>query len=207
MPVALNTDIAIASAATVMLGRQPISSFTGTPGAIAGTFYSMVIHDLISSYPWGFAMVKSASLARDTDAPNSTWLYSFALPNPRIGDPEAYYDTDADGAEPFIGWERQGGKVLSDLTAMWCDYKTNPGEAYWPGYFTNLAVHALACRYALPMTDDQSKHDRFFTVAFGTPQEQGQGGLWKAATFADARTQRVQKLPESAFPLVGCRFS
>ena len=204
-PQAINSDLDIAKAACVLIGQGPIEGWSGDSKAIsANLLYRPLVEDLISRRWWGFATQK-VQLAQLVDAPLTQWKYAYQLPHPRIGDPEQYFNTPSDQAEPTLNWRRMGDTVLSDDLALYCDYRVDPGVLYWPAYFRRLVLHACAAEFALAMTDDQAKHDRHFQIAFGTPDQGGTGGLFGAAMLADSQTQTTRGLTSASFPLTAVR--
>jgi hypothetical protein len=65
--------------------------------------------------------------------------------------------------------------------------------------------HALAADFAEPLTDQITKADYFRALAFGTPAENGRGGLFRQCTQADAQGQRSQQLGNNSFDLIEVR--
>lgn len=202
-----NTAIDICAKACVLVGQKPIQSFTGgQKQATCKMLYDMTIENLIASYVWGFAGAK-VQLARLVASPGGEWKYAYKLPPDRIGQPNAYYPSNAVGEFPFLSWELQGDAVLCNEEAVFCDYKFAPTVARWPAYFENLAVHAMAAVLAVPLTTDRGLAEFYHQMTFGTPQESGMGGLWLQATNADAQGQTNIALHPDSFVLVNVRGS
>jgi hypothetical protein len=65
--------------------------------------------------------------------------------------------------------------------------------------------HALAADFAEPLTDQIQKADYFRALAFGSPAENGRGGLFRQCTQADAQGQRNQALGNNSFDLIEVR--
>jgi hypothetical protein len=61
-----------------------------------------------------------------------------------------------------------------------------------PNYFVRLLRTALAGELAIVVTDQATKADYFKAQAFGSPNENGRGGLMREAMNIDARGQSTQ---------------
>ena len=61
-----------------------------------------------------------------------------------------------------------------------------------PVYFVRLLRTAMAAELAIVITDQAAKSDYFRAQAFGTPMENGRGGLMREAMNIDARGQSTQ---------------
>ena len=186
--MAANSKFDLCSQATALLGLGPVQSFSdGDKGAVAGRLYDTVVLSLIESYPWNFAKVYSASLTRLATTPESQWTYLYALPTNLDGIVWALYDDDAIDAAPFKLWERVGANIATNATEVWIRHAAIPEVAKMPKYFHQLAVYALAAAFAQPMKESADMADFYHKRAFGTPEQNGKGGLWAMATAADAR--------------------
>lgn len=186
--MAANSKFDLCSQATALLGLGPVQSFSGGgKEAIAGLLYDTVVLSLIESYPWGFAKVYSASLTRLSDTPESQWTYFYQLPGDIDGIVWSLFDDDAIDAAPFKVWERVGNTIATNATAVYIRYAAIPEVAKMPKYFHILAVTALAAAFAQPMKESAELADFYHSRAFGTPEQNGKGGLWAMATAADAR--------------------
>lgn len=188
--MAANSKFDLCSQATALLGLGPVQSFTGTAGgkeAIAGLLYDTVVLSLIESYPWGFAKVLSSALTRLSDTPSSQWTYFYQIPNALDGIVWALYTETTVDAAPFKHWERIGNTIATNETAVYIKYAAINEIAKMPKYFHLLAVTALAAAFAQPMKESAELADFYHTRAFGTPEQNGKGGLWAMATAADAR--------------------
>lgn len=186
--MAANSKFDLCTQATALLGLGAIQSFDdGDKGAIAGRLYDTVVLSLIESYPWNFAKVYSASLTRLGTTPDSQWTYFYSLPTDLEGIAWALYDDDAIDAAPFKVWERVGETIATNATEVWIRYGKLVDVAKMPKYFHQLAVYALAATFAQPMKESADLANSLRQVAFGTPEQNGKGGLWAMATAADAR--------------------
>jgi hypothetical protein len=186
--MAANSKFDLCSQATALLGLGPVQSFSGGgKEATAGLLYDTVMLSLIESYPWGFCKVLSAALNRLTPAPESQWTYFYQLPNALDGIVWALYTETTIDARPFKEWERIGNAIATNQTAVYIKYAAVPEIAAMPKYFHALVVNALASTFAQPMKESADLADFYNKKAFGTPEQNGKGGLWAMATAADAR--------------------
>jgi hypothetical protein len=186
--MAANSKFDLCSQASRLLGLGAIQSFSGGgKEAIAGELFDTQFIALVESYPWGFCKVLSAALNRLSDAPASQWTYFYQLPSNLEGIAWALYDEATVDARPFKEWERIGNAIATNATAVYIKYAAIPEVAAMPKYFHLLVIHALAAIFAMPMKESGEMADTYYKRAFGTPEQNGKGGLWAMATAADAR--------------------
>lgn len=202
--MAANSKYDLCTQATALLGLGPVQSFSdGGKGAIAGYLYDTEVLSLIESYPWGFAKVLSSSLTRLTEAPASQWSYFYSLPSDLDGIVWSLYTETTIDARPFKEWERIGNKIATNETAIYIKYAAINEVAAMPKYFHKLAVTALAAVFAQPMKESADLATFYHQMAFGTPEQNGKGGLWAMATSADARGSPSTIQRDNAF--IDCR--
>lgn len=175
-------EIAIVNDALALLGHSTIHDFEGkTPASnICARLYALVLGQLISDYPWRFAM-RQAQLTRITAAPVHKWKYAYQLPTDRDGTPRRFY-RDLHGT-PIADSEIYSDNVMTDEETVYCDYIKQGGLT---GAFRNLLVRALAADLAISLMDDRGLRDRFHQDAYGPPSGGGKGGLWKTAASSDS---------------------
>lgn len=201
--MAANSKFDLCTQATALLGLGEVQSFSTGLGVIAGRLYDTVVLSLIESYPWNFAKVYSGSLTRLSAAPESNWLYQYALPTNLDGIVWALFDDDGTELRPNKDWERVGNVIMTNLTAVWIRHAAVPEIAKMPKYFHQLAVYALAATFAQPMKESAELASDLRAVAFGTPEQGGKGGLWAMATAADARG--TPSTVQRDNPFIDCR--
>lgn len=200
-----DTNIAICSRALTLLGESAISSFSdGTDASsTCSRLYETVKTALLTMYPWKFA-TKKVQLARLNTTPVNEWTYAYQLPGDMLA-MDALFNTDAVGAQPLVsGWERYEDMILTDQTAIYIDYRFDPGESYYPPYFVMLLIYAICMHLAEPITEQVTKAQYWGNLAFGSPQENGRGGYFRQASHADARGVPVDAIRD--FPLVSVRY-
>ena len=204
-----DSKLTICNDALLMLGASEISSFTeGTDSAkICDRLYDDLKKYILSIYPWSFAKVK-VQLARTTDTPVTEWKYVYALPADIIGTPKAVFIASDAGTSPQTEFELYNvdqPRLLTDYETVYIDYIADINESRFPEYFIYMLRHALAADIAEPLTDQITKADFFRSLAFGTPSENGRGGLFRQAAQADAQGQRAQTLGNNSFDLIEVR--
>lgn len=184
-----DTDLSICSDALIMLGASPISSFTeGTDAAQAcDRLYPDLRDSLIARYPWSWSY-KKAQLSRLTTVPTNEWLYAYQLPGDILSGVRALFASSGTNEEPLrYGWEVYGDQVYTNLTSVYIDYQTTVTESKMPNYFVHFIRTAMAAELAMVITDQISKSDYYRGLAFGSPGEQGRGGLFREAMNIDSR--------------------
>lgn len=184
-----DTDISICSDALILLGASIISSFSeGTPAATAcSRLYPDLRDTVISRYPWSWSM-KKVKLARLATAPLNEWKYAYQLPGSILTGVQAIFDSGSDSARPInSGWEIYEDQVFTNLETVYIDYQQTVSEADMPPYFVRLLRTAMAAELSIVITDQASKADFFRSQAFGSPMENGRGGLFREAVNIDSR--------------------
>jgi len=176
----MTTDISICSAALQLLGDDSISSFTGSDRAKrCGAIYPILKLGVLGQFDWKFTL-KKAQLTQNTTAPVTQWTYSYALPPDRLDDRviAAFADSTV-GAPKVTNFEVNTGVVLTDNATMYVDYQGDPAsENVWPTYFVWFMVKAMEVSLTFPITDQAAQQSTLYMQVYGTPQENGVGGLY-----------------------------
>jgi len=189
-----DTDISICSDALILLGAEPITSFTdGSDSAQAcSRLYPDLRDTMISSYVWSWSL-KKTQIARLSTPPVNEWQYAYQLPGDMLSGVLAVFET-AGTAERSrrYGWEIYGDQLYTNMQTIYIDYQQSVSEFKMPVYFVRLLRTAMAAELAIVITDQASKSDYFRNQAFGNPGENGRGGLMREAMNIDARGQSTQ---------------
>ena len=189
-----DTDVSICSDALILLGAEPISSFTdGSDAAQAcSRLYPDPRDTMISSYVWSWSL-KKTQIARLSTPPVNEWQYAYQLPGDMLSGVLAVFET-AGTAERSrrYGWEIYGDQLYTSMQTVYIDYQRSVIESKMPVYFMRLLRTAMAAELAIVITDQASKSDYFRSQAFGSPGENGRGGLMREAMNIDARGQSTQ---------------
>jgi len=200
-----DTKLSICSDALIMLGANPLSSFTvGTDDAqVADRLYDDVRDTLLMQYPYSWS-IKKVKLAQLVQTPVNEWKYIYQLPGNLLGNPKAVFNVDAVGATPQRDFEIYGDGLNTNYENVWIDYQYRPEPFEFPPYFVRLLKTALAAEFAEPVTDQITKADYFHNRAYGAPSENMRGGLVRVAINIDGADRPAQQIQE--FPISDIRF-
>lgn len=193
-----DTDVSICSDALVMLGASVISSFSeGTPAALAcSRLYPDLRDTLLSRYPWSWS-VRKVQVSRLSTPPINEWKYAYQLPGDMLTGVLAVFDSSSDSARPVnYGWEIYGSQLYTNLETVYIDYQETVSESLMPPYFVRLLRMAMSAELALVITDQQSKMEYFRGITFGSPGENGRGGLFREAVNIDSRGQLTKTIDD-----------
>ena len=203
---ASDSDISICSEALILLGASAISSFSeGTPAATAcSALYPGLRDTLVSKHPWSWSLKKTQSFRLSTD-PTNEWKYAYQLPADMLSGAIAVFTSGGDNAQSVnYGWEIYEDKLYTNFDTIYLDYQFSVAEAKMPRYFVKLLVTALASDLAIVVTDQASKADYFRNLAYGTPGENGRGGLFRESVNIDSRGQINKSFDD--FTLIEVRY-
>lgn len=149
------SDIDIASNALILIGDNPISSFT-EPGAgpeAAANLYPDTYKQLLSEHPWTFAL-KEQKLNQLSQTPDPLTNWQFAYQNPT--DLIRYWSI-----MPFSNYAMVGNLVYSNQNELLARYVFRVAESLLPPHFQKALEYKLAADFALLVTEDNSKSQIF----------------------------------------------
>lgn len=149
------TDIDIASNALILIGDDPISSFSD-PGAgaeAAANIYPGTYEAVLSTHPWSFAL-KEQQLSRLSQEPDSktNYKYAFQLPADMIRLWEIM---------PHSNYELVGLLLYSNEPELLARYVHKPDETQLPPHFVKALEYKLASEFALLVTESQGRSEYF----------------------------------------------
>lgn len=205
MPI---TDVDIYNQAISLLRGEPISAFNdgSNEAEIGTTHYEPTIQSLLTRYPWSFCTKKVALSA--TTAPLNEYRYAHSLPAGCLH-VWALFPSASVGAAPITDYDIQAPAnarvVFSNYENLWLDYTYQLDEQYWPAYFTELAVAAIAAKVAFPLTNQADLVEYWKKEAFGNSNDNGNGGLFAVMTRLDAMQKPAERIIDS--PIISSRFS
>lgn len=141
--------ISICSNALILLGDNPISSFSD-PGAGAQTasnLYESSYINLLSMHRWRFA-TKKATLSRLTSNPINEWQYQYQLPVDNVAMITMYPNGD---------YELYGDKLYTHSSTVEIDYVYRVDESQLPLWFAKTVEFYLAMQFAIPVTGNSTR--------------------------------------------------
>ncbi len=188
MPSVANSDIDIASRALILIGAEPITSFTSTSteATVANNIYEDVVQAALCASRWRFA-TNQAELNMLTETPTGRFEKAYQLPSDLV---MLHALTVNDNV---IEYNIYGSKVYTDTSSadsVVADYTYRVGEEYFPSYFTVAVQHALAAMFAVSIARDDQLASLFENKAARTMQQ---------AKTLDSQQQTTRKLVTSRF--------
>lgn len=144
------SDIDIVSNALILIGDNPISSFSD-PGAgaqAAGNLYPGTKTSVLSTHPWTFALKeqKLNRLSQDPD-PLTSWQYAYQNPTDLI----RYWSI-----MPWSNYVMVGSTLYSNQNELLARYVYDVPSTFFPAHFQKALEYKLASEFALLVTESTS---------------------------------------------------
>lgn len=146
--------IDICSSALVLIGTNPINSFT-EPGAgarVASQLYESTLLRYLTDYYWGFA-TKKQSLNKLSQEPLNQYKYAYQKPSDLLA-----VITVRPVQTPY---SVVGDFIYSDQSSLDIDYLFRPDDTEMPAYFTKALEYKLAADFALAITNNNSLNQTY----------------------------------------------
>lgn len=190
--------------ALLRIGANPLIDEMDPAAPIHLAVYDSVLEHL-AAHPFSFFKVKRR-LPRLSAAPSPAhWEYAFQLPSDMIGAPRAVYPND-DSAQPTTNYEIVGKRLLASYEEIWLAFHATSGPQYWPGDFRELFTKALMSELALSIREDRPMHVQLFQECYGSPSQNGFGGLLARALENDGQGTPSTVVGGGVNPLIDVRF-
>ena len=188
MPTAANSDIDIAARALVLIGADPITSFTASSieALVASNVYEDTARAALCASRWRFS-TNQKELNLLTAQPTGRWDRAHQLPSDTL----MVHAVTTNGK--MIEYNIYGDKIFSNVTTteiLIADYTYRAGEQDWPSYFTLAVEYALASTFALSIARDDQMGSMFDNKA---------ARLMQQAKTLDSQQQTTRKLVTSRF--------
>lgn len=151
---AADSAIDISSRALILIGAEPITSFTDgtTESLVAGSLYEDICRSALSNTRWRFAS-DQAVLNRLTDAPTGRYDLAYQLPS------ETLIVHAITVNDSLVQYQIYGDMVFADTStqdSVIADYTFRAREEDFPSYFTVALEYALASAFATSIARDGS---------------------------------------------------
>tara|TARA_R110002126_G_scaffold259913_3_gene402894 strand:+ start:5767 stop:6351 length:585 start_codon:yes stop_codon:yes gene_type:complete len=188
MPSVANSDIDIAARALVLIGAQPITSFTSssTEAVVASNIYEDVVRTALCASRWRFA-TNQAILNTLSAAPTGRFDIAHQLPSDLLMLHAITVNSSV------IEYNVYGDKVFSNSSisdVVIADYSFRAAEQNFPSYFTLSVEYALSSAFALAIARDEQLAMMF---------EKKAAQLMQQAKTLDSQQQTTRKLTTSRF--------
>tara|TARA_R100001463_G_scaffold83906_1_gene138511 strand:+ start:758 stop:1387 length:630 start_codon:yes stop_codon:yes gene_type:complete len=152
MPNTAKTDIEVAQRAMVLVGMEPLSSFTEATdeALVMNTSYEDIVEDCLAQNNWNFA-TGQIQLSRLADAPLDRWDSAYALPTePAVIQVQTV--TIDDAVQQYDIYEKYIYLNANENDTVVLNYIFRVDTQYWPPAFTLWVIYRLASILALSVT-------------------------------------------------------
>lgn len=193
--------------ALVRIGSNPLQTDETRQALQHVEIYQGVVERLAAS-PFSF-LKATQRLVQLPAAADPRFAYAYRLPPGMLGAPRAVYaqlPSFNGGARPITSYDISGEVLLSDCDQIWIVFTTLANPDRWPGDFRELVTLAMMAEMALSVREDRPMHDRLYQKAFGSPGQNGMGGLFAATLDADNQALPSDPVGNEDSPLLDARF-
>lgn len=199
----MSLRIEMLNRALLRIGANPLVNEQDPAAPQHLAVYDSVL-ERMASHPFSFFKAVRR-LARLTERPSpSHFAYAFQLPADRVAAPRAVY-ADERMRQPVTDYDIEGDRLLCGYEQIWLAYAVLRGPERWPGDFRECFTTALMAELALSVREDRSLHDRMWVKAFGSPGQNGIGGLFALALENDSQATPSTMVGGGVNPLVDVR--
>jgi len=188
MSTVANSGIDIASRGLILIGAEPITSFSAdsTEALVASNLYEDTVRTALCTSRWRFA-TNQAALNKLSAAPTGRFDIAYQLPHDML---MLHAVTIEDR---LIEYTVYGDKLYHDVSTtndVVADYTFRAKEQDFPSYFTLAVEYSLAASFALAIARDE---------AMATMMERKALQLMQQAKTLDSQQQTTRKLVTSRF--------
>ena len=185
---AADSSIDICSRALILIGAEPITSFTdgSTESLVASNLYEDIWRSALQNCRWRFATDQRV-LNRLTDAPTGRYDFAYQLPNDNL---IVHAITVNDN---LVEYQIYGDMVYADTDqadTVIADYTFRQTEENFPAYFTVALQYALALAFASSIARDATMVTQMSALA--------DRAMMKARS-VDSQQQTTRKLVSTRF--------
>jgi len=185
---AADSAIDISSRALILIGAEPITSFTDgtTESLVASSLYEDICRSALSNTRWRFAS-DQAVLNRLTDAPTGRYDLAYQLPS---GTLIVHAITVND---TLVQYQIYGDMVFADTStqdSVIADFTFRAREEDFPSYFTVALEYSLASAFATSIARDGSLMQLMTQMA--------DRAMLKARNI-DSQQQTTRTIPQTRF--------
>ena len=152
MPNTAKTDIEVAQRAMVLVGMEPLSSFTDSTdeALVMNTTYEDMVEDCLAQNSWNFATGQIV-LSRLADTPVDRWDSAYALPtDPAVIQVQTI--TIGGAVQTYDIYEKYIYINASENDEVVLNYIYRVDTQYWTPAFTLWVIYRLASVLALSVT-------------------------------------------------------
>lgn len=188
MSTVANSDIDIASRGLILIGAEPITSFSSdsTEALVASNLYEDTVRTALCTTRWRFA-TNQAELNRLSNAPSGRFDAAYQLPADNL------MVHAATVSDLLIEYTLYGNKLFCNQSAgdtVIVDYTFRAREENFPSYFTLALEFVLASSFAMAIARDEQLAGLL---------ERKSAQLMQQAKTLDSQQQTTRKLTTSRF--------
>lgn len=167
------TDVEICSNALLLLGAEPISSFTeeSEDAGRCANIYPLAKAEVLRAHNWN-CCTRRKILSPETTTPDFDWRYQFARPSGWIRTLQVGY------ADQPLDYVTEGTKILANTNVLPIVYVADVSEGEWDALLVSVMVKRMELALAYPVTKSTSLRDSLKMEFYA----KGVGVLAKAMT-------------------------
>ena len=147
-----STDIDMSSNALLLIGDEPISSFTepGAGATAAANLYPETYKSVLAEHPWSFALKhQKLNKLSQTPDPLTNFQYAYQLPTDLIR---------LWAIMPYNNYTIIGDVLLTNIgSGLLARYVYEVSEVKLPSQVVTAIEYKLASKFAISVTEDENK--------------------------------------------------
>lgn len=141
----------LCSQALLKIGASPIHAFDAktAESKIATALYESVKQNILSSFPWTFA-IKTERLAKLSIDPEADFSHAFQIPNECL----CVLSVGMNEKSTGLSYQIKGTQLLTTANDVYATYLRDVSESELPPFFRQALVSRLASEFCLPLTEN-----------------------------------------------------
>lgn len=151
----------------------------------AQMIYDTEVEYALGRHPWRFA-TQSFKLDRLAHVPVTGYAYAYALPGTRLGYPHAVYDSVRSPDRGLSDYWYENDELHCNASEVWVRCVVQVAPTVWPPEFRKAMIVAIAAGLCVPVSHDLNLAASLRQEAYGSPAQDGTGGLMGQAIAKEA---------------------
>jgi len=202
-------DLDLCNNALMRLGASKIAVLDDSTevGGLCTAIYKAKTESLLCIFPWNFTKVLATLTATEVmTSIKEKWPFVVVVFPVELLYPGllAIYDKDFTLLKPGThgDYEVMGNKIYMGIETCYILYQKNPSVTLWPSFFCELVINALMVDLMFPIMGDFSERKVLYAEVYGTPSQNGLGGMLGTYMAMDSKIQGTDSFPSHFLDIV-----